>query len=138
MSEPLTVTVASGAASGVAMGSIVTALAAVFPEATPSVMICSLAGATFYVLTSQSYTLWKQTLLAMVSFIGGIYSAQMASDIISALINAALEHLNPPVTVNIPPAVGALVASAICVSVLIAILKRTRDGPHRKSGEDNP
>lgn len=46
MSEPLT--------AGVAAGSAGVTFAALFPEATPAVMICALAGAALYVLSSGS------------------------------------------------------------------------------------
>lgn len=54
MSEPLT--------AGVAAGSAGVTFAALFPEATPAVMICALAGAALYVLSSGQHRFWKQVI----------------------------------------------------------------------------
>lgn len=63
MSEPLT--------AGVAAGSAGVTFAALFPEATPAVMICALAGAALYVLSSGQHRFWKQVIFALISFVGG-------------------------------------------------------------------
>jgi hypothetical protein len=51
-----------------------------------------------------------------------------ASEIIAALINAALSHLSPPVAVKVSPAIGALAASTVSVTVLLRVLKRSKTG----------
>ena len=102
--------------------------ATMFPEATPAVMLCSLAGAALYVLSSEDHKIWKQILFALISFIGGVYCAGTASEIIAALINAALSHLSPPVSVKVSPAMGALLASSVSVTILARILKRSKTG----------
>ncbi|HEI6818992.1 TPA: hypothetical protein SJ432_003908 [Yersinia enterocolitica] len=103
--------------------------ASMFPEATPAVVVCSLAGAALYVLSSRSHRLWRQVLFALISFIGGIYCADTASEIIAALINAGLNQLSPPVTIRVTPAIGALVASTICVSVLLRVMSKYHLNP---------
>ncbi|HDL7647889.1 putative holin [Yersinia enterocolitica] len=118
MYEPLTLPV------GVTTASAGVTFAAMFPEATPAVVVCSLAGAALYVLSSRPHRLWRQVLFALISFIGGIYCADTASEIIAALINAGLNHLSPPVTIRVTPAIGALVASTICVSVLLRVMSK--------------
>ncbi|MBW5826242.1 hypothetical protein H0I68_14430 [Yersinia kristensenii] len=118
MYEPLTLPV------GVTTASAGVTFAAMFPEATPAVVVCSLAGAALYVLSSRSHRLWRQVLFALISFIGGIYCADPASEIIAALINAGLNHLSPPVTIRVTPAIGALVASTVCVSVLLRVMSK--------------
>lgn len=75
--------------------------AALFPEATPAVMICALAGAALYVLSSGQHRFWKQVIFALISFVGGVYCAETASAIITGILNAVLSHLNPPVTVKV-------------------------------------
>ena len=70
MSEPLT--------AGVAAGSAGVTFAALFPEATPAVMICALAGAALYVLSSGQHRFWKQVIFALISFVGGVYCAETA------------------------------------------------------------
>ncbi|MFQ6284225.1 putative holin [Yersinia enterocolitica] len=118
MYEPLTLPV------GVTTASAGVTFAAMFPEATPAVVVCSLAGAALYVLSSHTHRLWRQVLFALISFIGGIYCADTASEIIAALINAGLNQLSPPVTIRVTPAIGALVASTICVSVLLRVMSK--------------
>ncbi|MGQ7189648.1 hypothetical protein ACUODJ_46630, partial [Escherichia sp. HC-CC] len=46
----------------------------------------------------------------------------------AALINAALSHLSPPVSVKVSPAIGALAASTVSVTVLLRVLKRSKVG----------
>ncbi|WP_418884939.1 putative holin, partial [Cronobacter dublinensis] len=87
MTEPLTVT------AGVTTGTFGIAIATIFPEATPAVMLCSLGGAALYVLSADEHEPWKQIIFAIISFIGGMYCAGTAADIITALINAALHKL---------------------------------------------
>ncbi|WP_071608878.1 putative holin [Entomohabitans teleogrylli] len=107
-------------------GSAGVTFATLFPEATPAVMICALAGAMLYVLSSENHQIWKQVIYACISFIGGVYCSQPVSEIISGLLNMALNHLQPPVTVAVSPAVGALVASAITVTILLRLLAKSR------------
>lgn len=114
--------------AGVAAGTTGITSATMFPEATPAVMLCSLAGAALYVLSSEDHKIWKQILFALISFIGGVYCAGTASEIIAALINAALSHLSPPVSVKVSPAMGALLASSVSVTILARILKRSKTG----------
>lgn len=120
--EPITATVTAG----VAAGTTGITFATLFPEATPAVMVCSLAGAALYILSSEDHKIWKQILFALISFIGGIYCAGTASEIIAALINAGLNQLSPPVSIKVSPAIGALAASTVSVTVLLRVLKRSR------------
>ncbi|EPK3182652.1 putative holin [Enterobacter kobei] len=122
--EPITATVTAG----VAAGTTGVTFATLFPEATPAVMVCSLAGAALYILSSEDYKIWKQILFALISFIGGIYCAGTASEIIAALINAGLNQLSPPVTIKVSPAIGALAASTVSVTILLRILARSKSG----------
>ena len=122
--EPITATVTAG----VAAGTTGITFATLFPEATPAVMVCSLAGAALYILSSEDHKIWKQILFALISFIGGIYCAGTASEIIAALINAGLNQLSPPVTIKVSPAIGALAASTVSVTIQLRILARTKTG----------
>jgi len=122
--EPVSATVTAG----VAAGTTGVTFATLFPEATPAVMVCSLAGAALYILSSEDHKIWKQLLFALISFIGGIYCAGTASEIIAALINAGLNQLSPPVSIKVSPAIGALAASTVSVTVLLRVLKRSRTG----------
>ncbi|KVJ40797.1 putative holin [Enterobacter cloacae] len=122
--EPITATVTAG----VAAGTTGVTFATLFPEATPAVMVCSLAGAALYILSSEDHKIWKQILFALISFIGGIYCASTASEIIAAIINAGLNQLSPPVTIKVSPAIGALAASTVSVTILLRILARSKTG----------
>ncbi|HCU0177938.1 TPA: hypothetical protein OUE19_000440 [Enterobacter hormaechei] len=122
--EPITATVTAG----VAAGTTGITFATLFPEATPAVMVCSLAGTALYILSSEDHKIWKQIIFALISFIGGIYCAGTASEIIAALINAGLNQLSPPVSIKVSPAIGALAASTVSVTVLLRVLKRSRTG----------
>ncbi|HFO0272941.1 TPA: putative holin [Enterobacter asburiae] len=122
--EPITATVTAG----VAAGTTGITFATLFPEATPAVMVCSLAGAALYILSSEDHKIWKQILFALISFIGGIYCAGTSSEIIAALINAGLNQLSPPVTIKVSPAIGALAASTVSVTILLRILARSKTG----------
>ncbi|HFS7511826.1 phage holin family protein [Enterobacter mori] len=122
--EPITATITAG----VAAGTTGITFATLFPEATPAVMVCSLAGAALYILSSEDHKIWKQILFALISFIGGIYCAGTASEIIAALINAGLNQLSPPVTIKVSPAIGALAASTVSVTILLRILARSKTG----------
>ncbi|WP_370972528.1 putative holin [Enterobacter wuhouensis] len=122
--EPITATVTAG----VAAGTTGITFATLFPEATPAVMVCSLAGAALYILSSEDHKIWKQILFALISFIGGIYCAGTASEIIAALLNAGMNQLSPPVTIKVSPAIGALAASTVSVTILLRVLKRSKSG----------
>lgn len=132
MSEPLTAT------ASVAAGSTGVALATWFPEATPAVSLCALAGTLLYVITTPRFHFWKQMLFAAISFIGGVYGADTAAEILAAFINGALSHISSSVTVNVSPAVGALVASTVSVAALLKVLARYRNSGNddRRSNED--
>ncbi|MHA3403516.1 putative holin [Yersinia enterocolitica] len=131
MFEPLTLS------AGVTAASVGVTFASLFPEATPAVVICSLAGAALYVLSSRPHRLWRQVLFALISFIGGIYCADTASEIIAVLINVGLNQLSTPVTIRVTPAIGALVASTVCVSVLLRVMSKYHLNPDSNGKEDD-
>ncbi|OQM39125.1 putative holin [Citrobacter braakii] len=126
MYDPLTVT------GGFTAASTGVTLAALFPEATPAVVMCSLAGTALYVLSSRPHRLWRQVLFALVSFIGGIHSAGTASEIIAAVINAGLGKIAPGASVQVTPGIGALVASTVCVSILLRVMSKYQGGIQTK------
>ncbi|MEH0017423.1 putative holin, partial [Citrobacter portucalensis] len=83
MSEPITI------ASGVTSATVGITFATMFPEATPGVMLCALAGAAMYVLTSEPHQLWKQMLFAVISFMGGVFFSVPMAKILAGVINTA-------------------------------------------------
>jgi len=58
---------------GLTSSSVGVTFATLFPEATPAVMLGSLAGTALYVLTSDPHQLWKQAIFALISFISGVF-----------------------------------------------------------------
>lgn len=97
MYEPLTFTAGATAASaGITFASL-------FPEATPAVVLCSLSGAALYVLSAHSHRLCRQIMFALISFVGGIYCADTASEIIAVVINAGLRHFAPGALAGVHP-----------------------------------
>lgn len=122
MSEPLTI------AGGVTSATIGVTFASLFPEATPGVMLCALAGAAMYVLTSDPHQLWKQFLFAVISFVGGVFFSVPMAKILAGVINTALGLLQPPVSIEVSPNVGALVAASVSVAVLLRIVAKSRRG----------
>lgn len=120
MSDPITT------AAGVTAGSVGITFASMFPEATPAVMLCALAGASMYVLTSEPHPLWKQILFALISFMGGVFFSEPMAKIMAGVINTALGLLRPPVSIEVSPNVGALVAASISITILLRILSRSK------------
>lgn len=100
-----------------------------FPQVTPPVLVCSLAGAALYVLSKKNYIFWKQSLFAIISFLGGVYSAGISSEILTGIINSVLKKLDAGTSITVPPALGALFASAICVSILLKVMSHVKNKP---------
>ncbi|MFY9993612.1 MAG: putative holin [Leclercia sp.] len=123
MSEPLTIAV------GVTSATIGVTFASMFPEATPGVMLCALAGSAMYVLTSDPHQLWKQFLFAVISFVGGVFFSVPMAKILAGVINTALSLVtHPPVSIEVSPNIGALVSASISVAVLLRILAKSKRG----------
>jgi hypothetical protein len=78
-----------------------------FPEVTPGVMLCELTGAAMYVLTPEPHQLWKQMLFAVIPFMGGVFFSVPMIKILVGVINSALGLLQPSVSIEVSPNVGA-------------------------------
>ena len=122
MYDPLTI------AGGVTSATVGMTFASMFPEATPGVMLCALAGSAMYVLTSEPHKLWKQFLFAAISFVGGVFFSLPMAKILAGVINAGLGLLRPPVSIEVSPNIGALVSASISVAVLLRILAKSKRG----------
>ncbi|MCS2172785.1 MULTISPECIES: putative holin [Scandinavium] len=131
MSEPITI------AGGVTSAAVGVTFAALFPEATPAVMLGSLAGTALYVLTSDPHQLWKQTIFAVISFIGGVTFSVPMAKIMAGIINTPLSMMKPPTSIEVSPTVGAIVSASISVAVLLRILRRSKDGKMPGLGEED-
>lgn len=122
MSEPLTI------AGAITAGTAGVSFASMFPEATPAVMLCALGGSAMYVLTAEPHQIWKQIIFAFISFMGGVFFSEPMAKIMAGIINTPLSLMKPPVSVEVSPPVGALVAASISVAVLLRILARSKRG----------
>ena len=119
----------TAAAVGFTSASMGVTLATMFPGTSPGILIGALAGTSIYVLTSEPYTIWKQVIFSVISFIVGVWMADPVSHILDGMVNTVTRNLHPPVTVQISPSIAAMVASAVAIAVLLRILKRTQKGP---------
>jgi hypothetical protein len=80
------------------------------------------------VLTSEPHQIWKQAVFAIISFLGGVSFAVPMATIMAGVINSALSLLTPPVTIEVSPNIGALVAASISVAILLRILSKSKNG----------
>ncbi|HID7510848.1 TPA: putative holin [Enterobacter hormaechei] len=122
MSDPLT------SASAVTAGTAGVTFASLFPEATPAVMLCALAGSAMYVLTAEPHQLWKQIIFAVISFMGSVFFSEPMAKIMAGVINTPLSLMTPPVSIEVSPSIGALVSASISVAVLLRILAKSKRG----------
>ena len=112
MSEPITI------ATGAASATVGITFASMFPEATPGVMLCALAGAAMYVMTSEPHQLWKQMLFAVISFMGGAFFSVPMAKILAGGTNTALGPAPPPGSLQGSPDVRAPGGAFVFVAVL--------------------
>ncbi len=107
MTEPVT-TNATVATAGVAVLSL-------FPGVDAAVVMGAFAGAGVFVLASDDLAPFKRLAFFLISFVAGCLSARLAAD----LIGWAL-----PERIQVNAAVGALVASAVIIKLLMWLIRR--------------
>ena len=122
---------------GLTSSSVGVTCATLFPEATPAVMLGSLAGTALYVLTSDPHQLWKQAIFALISFISGVFFSVPMAKIMAGIINTPLSLMKPPASIEVSPAVGAIVTASISVAVLLRILRKSKSGKMPGLGEED-
>lgn len=122
---------------GLTSSSVGVTFATLFPEATPAVMLGSLAGTALYVLTSDPHQLWKQAIFALISFISGVFFSIPMAKIMAGIINTPLSLMKPPASIEVTPAVGAIVTASISVAVLLRILRKSKSGKMPGLGEED-
>lgn len=105
MTEPLTATTLTGTAAA-------TGLLAWWYGLDAGVVIGAFAGAVFFVLSSRDYSFMQKTGLFGVSFAGGVLSAGFAAKLMTAIV---------PGTTEAPEPLGALVAAALAVRLLVSL-----------------
>ncbi|QBH97352.1 hypothetical protein EKN56_13655 [Limnobaculum zhutongyuii] len=117
MAEPITIT--TGMATGVVAGVTVASL---MPGVEPGVIIAAFAGSVIFVLSAIDFPIWQRAFLFGVSMITGIYGAEFAAAIASALLSAVL-----PGEIQAAAPIGAILASAAAVRVLMMFSARPKD-----------
>lgn len=103
-------------------GILLAALAATIPGVDASVVIGAFSGSVVFVLASNDLTNLRKVAYFMLSFTGGLLAAGMAAASLSALL-AIL-----PATIVVPNGVGAMLASAMVVKLLLWLISRDPSG----------
>ncbi|HCU14677.1 holin [Hafnia phage yong2] len=110
MSEPLTGTgTASAALTGVTFVGLLSGVDA-------GVVIGAFAGAVVFVLSATEFPIWKRLVFFGISFVLGVLTAGFAASMISTVT---------PDSVVVEKSIGALVASATVVRILMVIISRS-------------
>lgn len=111
MSEPVTTTGATAALTGVTFLGLLSGIDA-------GVVIGAFAGSVVFVLSAPDFTLAKRLMLFAVSFFSGLLS--------SAFIASVINSITPDGVIADKP-LGALIASAIAVRLLMFMSKKADD-----------
>lgn len=107
MTEPAT-TYATTATIGVALLSL-------FPGVDAAVVMGAFSGAVVFVMASDDLALVKRAVFFVISFVAGCLAARLFATGLRAIV---------PERVEVSPAVGALIASAIIVRLLLWLIRR--------------
>lgn len=112
MGEPVTTTTAmTAAATGITLVSL-------FGPLDGPTVIGAFAGAAIFVASASDFRIWWRLFLGGLSFAAGLLAAPFTADLIGKLLPHSKE-------VDLP--IGALVASAAVVRILMAV--SSKDGP---------
>lgn len=84
------------------------------------VVIGAFAGAVVFVLSAAEFPVWKRLLFFIVSFVMGILGAGFTASIIDAFL---------PDQVVVDKPIGALVAAASVISLLLFIISKAKNPP---------
>lgn len=114
MPEPVSSTATSTALlSGVTLAGILTGFE-------PGILIAAFAGAVIFVLSADDFSLWEKALLFIVSIVVGLSAAHLTASIASSVLSTVLQD-----KIVVAPPVGALLASAAAVRVLMLFSAKT-------------
>lgn len=105
MSDPISATSATAVVGGVATAGWYAGLDA-------GVVVCAFAGAVFYVTQAKDVSRWERLGFFLVSFVAGVAASRPAAELISTVV---------PTKSQVPEAVGALVAAAMSVNLLLSM-----------------
>lgn len=111
MAEPTSTT-----AVGVAMGGV--GVFALFPIFDAGVVLGAFAGAAVFVLNSSALGNLRKFAYFGLAFVAGLLAAQMAADMLALVL---------PARVQVPVSVGAMLAAALVINLLIALIGHALD-----------
>lgn len=112
MAEPASTTVATAAVTGVS-------LLALFPGLDAGAVLGAFAGAAVFVMSSNELGTLKKLAFLALAFVAGLIAAPMASALLATVL---------PQSVQVSAGVGALLASALVIKVLIWLINKA-DNP---------
>ncbi|WP_293937676.1 putative holin [Iodobacter sp.] len=110
MTEPVSTSYATSAVTSLAVLSL-------FPGIDAAIVLGAFAGAVVFVMTSDDLTILKRLAFMAISFIAGCLAAQNVASMMSSFL--------PKIAVS--NGVGALVAAAISVRLLLWLIRRAND-----------
>lgn len=115
MSEPVSSTAVAtyGLALTVLMGTV--------SEIPAGVFIGAFAGSVVYVLTNSDIPTFKRLCFFLISFIVGILGSEYAANLMTALTAVWM----PTNAVVVDRSIGAIVASAVAIKIILALIAKT-------------
>ncbi|MBI2382333.1 MAG: phage holin family protein [Gammaproteobacteria bacterium] len=111
MAEPVTSSYATGSVTALTLVSLL-------PGIEAAVILGAFAGAMVFVMASEDLTALKKLGFFVISFIAGCMGASLAAGILDGLL---------PDKVEVSQGVGALVAAALSVRVLLMLIRRVEN-----------
>lgn len=114
MSEPVSGTAAATYGLGI------TVLMSAISEIPAGVFIGAFAGSVVYVLTNSDIPPFKRFCFFMISFIVGILGSDYAANLMTALTATWL-----PTDTVVDRSIGAIVASAVAIKLILALISKT-------------
>lgn len=112
MAEPTSTTAATGAVTGAS-------LLALFPGLDAGAVLGAFAGASVFVMSSNDLTTLKKLAFLGLAIVAGLIAAPMAAALLAIIL---------PQSVQVSAGVGALIASALVIKVLIWLINKA-DNP---------
>jgi hypothetical protein len=117
MAEPAS-TFAAGTLSGAA-------LLALFPGLDAGAVLGAFAGAAVFVMSSTDLTPLKKLGFLVASIAAGLLAARMVAELLAGFL---------PARVQVPDGVGALIAAALAVKLLLWLIRRADNPAELLSG----
>ena len=114
MSEPVSSTAVA------TYGLSITVLMSTMSEIPAGVFIGAFAGSVVYVLTNSDIPTFKRLCFFLISFIVGILGSEYAANIMTTLTATWL-----PTGSVVDRSIGAIVASAVAIKIILALIAKT-------------